>query len=283
MPALAKKMSSPPWSRDRLLDQRLDLLLVARVAIDVGALQIRADHDRALVAEALDGRLADAGPGAGDDGDLADEAAAHSPTPIVAPPSTMIAWPVMKEDAGLARNTAAPAISCGSPIRRSGRRSGHRLQRVGIFPQRFGEIGPHQPRRDAIDPHALGPELRRQIARQLEIGRLGDVVGADHRRAGQPADRRDDDHRPLAALEHFRRGHRNQPVVGDDIIVEDLAELLVADPRHRPVIGVGRGVADQDVDPPERRVGLDRPGACSASLTKCSRRPRSRGPRHAWR
>jgi len=43
--------------------------------------------------------------------------------PIVAPPSTTIAWPVMNALAGEARNTAAPAISSGSPIRPSGVRA----------------------------------------------------------------------------------------------------------------------------------------------------------------
>src|SRR3546814_19974016 len=40
-------------------------------------------------------------------------------------------------------------------------------------------------------------------------------------------------------------------MVGQHVIVEDLAELFVRDARHRAVIGVGRGVADQDVDLPE--------------------------------
>jgi hypothetical protein len=44
----------------------------------------------------------------------------YSPTPTVLPPSTTIAWPVTKVEAGEARKTAAPAISCGSPMRRSG-------------------------------------------------------------------------------------------------------------------------------------------------------------------
>ncbi|MNT16780.1 hypothetical protein D3C72_1518970 [compost metagenome] len=39
---------------------------------------------------------------------------------IVTPPSTTIAWPVMKVLAAEARKQAAPAISIGSPMRRSG-------------------------------------------------------------------------------------------------------------------------------------------------------------------
>ena len=37
-------------------------------------------------------------------------------------------------------------------------------------------------------------------------------------------------------------------MVGEDVVIENLAELFVLDPVHRPVIGVGRGVADEDVD-----------------------------------
>ncbi|MNS70132.1 hypothetical protein D3C72_1034710 [compost metagenome] len=37
-------------------------------------------------------------------------------------------------------------------------------------------------------------------------------------------------------------------MVGDDVVLKDLLELVVGDARHRPSIGVGRGVADQDVD-----------------------------------
>ena len=68
-----------------------------------------------------------------------------------------------------------------------------------------------------------GPDSR-EVARQLHVGRLGDRVGADHARAAQPADRRDDDDRAVLPLLHLRRDHVDQPVVGDDVVVEDLAE-----------------------------------------------------------
>src|SRR5271156_4199368 len=42
---------------------------------------------------------------------------------IVAPPSITMVWPVVKVPALEARNTAAPAISSGSPIRNSGERA----------------------------------------------------------------------------------------------------------------------------------------------------------------
>ena len=49
---------------------------------------------------------------------------------------------------------------------------------------------------------------------------------------------------------------RDQPVVGDDVVVEDLAELVVGDAGQRPVIGIGRGVADQHVDLAEGAIGF---------------------------
>ena len=137
-----------------------------------------------------------------------------------------------------------------------------------ILPERAGEIGPDQPRRDAVDAHLVRPELGGEVARELEVRRLGDVVGADHGRAVEAADRGDDDDRALPALEHLRRDHLDQPVVGDDIVVEDLAELLVADPRHRPVIGVGGGVADEDVDPAELPRGSRRPAPAAPPWTE---------------
>ena len=184
----------------------------------------------------------------------------------------------MKVEAGAARidRGAGDLVRLADPPQRRVARDG--LQRVGILPQRLGEVGLDQPGRDAIDAHALRPEFGGKVARQLEVGGLGDVVGADHGRAGQPADRRDDDDRALAALEHFRRDHRDQPVIGDDIVVEDLAELVVADPRHRAVIGVGRGVADEHVDPAELRPAFRRPGSAAPPSTRCWRRWRSRVP-----
>lgn len=51
---------------------------------------------------------------------------AQLPSPIVVPPSTTRLCPVMKPPARLASNTATPAISSGSPTRRSGVRESRR-------------------------------------------------------------------------------------------------------------------------------------------------------------
>src|SRR3546814_17268718 len=45
-------------------------------------------------------------------------------------------------------------------------------------------------------------------------------------------------------------------MIGEHIIVEDLAKLLVGDARHGAVIGVGSSIADQEVDRPKPLLGL---------------------------
>src|SRR6476619_2015361 len=50
---------------------------------------------------------------------------------VVTPPSTTMVWPVMKVEASEARYATAPAISSGSPIRRSGVVAVRRLRLSG--------------------------------------------------------------------------------------------------------------------------------------------------------
>ena len=48
----------------------------------------------------------------------------------------------------------------------------------------------------------------------------------------------------------------DQPMVGEHVVLENLAELRVRDALHRPVVGIGSRVADQNVDPAESAVRL---------------------------
>ncbi len=130
------------------------------------------------------------------------------------------------------------------------------LQHLFVFPQIFGEIGLDQARCDAVDPDVVTAPLDSQIARQLHVRRLGHVVSADQVVAAQASDRGNDQDRPVLPLDHLRRDHLGQPVVGQDVVVEDLLELFVGYARHRPRIGVGRRIADQDVDLTPFGVGL---------------------------
>ena len=138
------------------------------------------------------------------------------------------------------------------------------LQILRIFPQRTREVGANEARRDAIDAHVVRTELDRKIARELHVRRLGDAISADHRAAAKSSDRRDDDDRAVFAGDHLRRHHGDQPVVGDDVVVEDLAQLIVADGVHRPVVRVRCRIAHQHMNLPEGANGLvDQAGQCS--------------------
>ncbi|MNN28587.1 hypothetical protein D3C81_1421650 [compost metagenome] len=45
-------------------------------------------------------------------------------------------------------------------------------------------------------------------------------------------------------------------MVGNDVVVQHLAKLIVRDAAHRPVVRVGCGIADQHVDLAEGAVGF---------------------------
>src|SRR5581483_5729822 len=65
---------------------------------------------------------------------------------------------------------AGDVVGLADPAERRG------LQRAGqalrILPQRAREIGAHQPGRDAVDRDVARPPLYREVAGELEIGRL---------------------------------------------------------------------------------------------------------------
>ncbi len=157
-------------------------------------------------------------------------------------------WPVMNDPAFEARNTAAPAISSGSLDTAQGRAGGRALERIGILPQRAREVRFHQPRRDAVGANVIRPVFHRDVARELEVRRLGDAIGTDHGRAAQASDGGDDDDGTVFPLLHLRQHHLAEPVVGFHIGAHDLVEGLVGDVHLRAVIGIERRVADQNVD-----------------------------------
>ncbi|KAF4530291.1 hypothetical protein B566_EDAN018433 [Ephemera danica] len=76
-----------------------------------------------------------------------------------------------------------------------------------------------------------GPQREAVLATIRTEGafRLADAVGADHRVGADAGDAGDDGHRAFAPLRHGRQHHLDEPVVAQDVVVQDLAELLVAD------------------------------------------------------
>jgi hypothetical protein len=141
---------------------------------------------------------------------------------------------------------------------------------VRILPQRTcAKSVLDQPRRDAVHPHALWARIHRPgcapicMSAALEI-----AIGADHRRALEAAHRR---RRPSPSRRRVR-----QHLVGATIWISqwfdrtllssDLAELVVADPARRAIIGVGRRVADQMRSPCQTPCAFRRPGCCRRLL-----------------
>ena len=168
----------------------------------------------------------------------------------------MSVWPVMKAPALPASRTARPAMSSGSPMRRSGAVAQALFEILGVVPQRLGEVGLHQAGRDGVHADVVGPVLEREVARELHVGRLGDAVGADHRRAAHAADRRHDDDRAVLLGPHVGQAEIDHPHVGENVVVHHLHEDVVGQLLVRPVVGIGRGVADQHVDRPELLLRL---------------------------
>src|ERR1700744_6625672 len=93
-----------------------------------------------------------------------------------------------------------------------------------------------------------------EVAGELEGSRFRDVISADRRRAAQAADRGDNDDRPLFSLDHLRRNKRNQPVIGDDIVVEIFATCVIRDSAERTEIWIRGRVAYEIIHPAETRI-----------------------------
>src|SRR6185503_8578011 len=78
---------------------------------------------------------------------------------VVTPPSTTVVWPVMNVDASDARYATAPAISSGSPMRRSGVEAVRRLRFSGsshnaLAKSVFTRPGATQLTRTPFGPHS---------------------------------------------------------------------------------------------------------------------------------
>ncbi len=95
-----------------------------------------------------------------------------------------------------------------------------------------------------------------EIACELHVGGFGNRIGAQHGRALEAADRGDDGDRAVLALDHLRHHEADQPVIGDDVVVQNLAKLVIGNSGLRSVIGIRGGVADQRVDLAEHAVGF---------------------------
>ena len=128
---------------------------------------------------------------------------------IVKPPSTTIVWPVIQADASESRNATGPAMSSGSPMRRSGWRSAiagassSKLSRPTV-----GHRREHEPRRHGVDADAVGPDVDGERAHERVDAALGGAVARIARRADARELARDQ-HQRSAAPERAERGARD--------------------------------------------------------------------------
>ena len=86
---------------------------------------------------------------------------------------------------------------------------------------------------------------------------------------------------PSRALDHLGRDEADQPVVGDDVVLEDLAEL-----RRRRCPPSGRSTGFEAALQTRTSIGRAgawsrRPGCAARPSTRCWPESRSRGPRRA--
>ena len=136
------------------------------------------------------------------------------------------------------RARRAPERRSGDPIRRA----------FLVLQQRSRKIRSHEAGRNGVDTDVVRPELNGKIAHELEVGGLGDAIGADHVGADLAPDRRHVDDRAVLPLPHVARDHLREPEVGLHVGRHDLGEGVVRDVRERAVVRVDGGVADDDVD-----------------------------------
>ena len=186
------------------------------------------------------------------------------PQPMVSPPSITSVCPVMNRPAAPERQTTIPATSSTSPKRRSG-------VRVSICALVRGSS------HSALEKSVLITPGARQLIRTLwgpsSTARFRtscmSAAWKSHRsqslpsRAGQQSVETTT-MTPSLALPHVWGHHLYEPVVRNQVVVQNLVELLVADALHRSKIGIGCGVADQKGDraqfgasPVDERLKLD--------------------------
>ena len=174
-------------------------------------------------------------------------------------------WPVAKLPAVDARNTAAPAISSGSPMRCSGSVACGLAIAHRILPQRAREIGPHQARRDAVGTHVLRSPFHRDVARQLHVGGLRDRIQAQTGGTTQAADGGDDDDGSATACGHLRAYHVGQPEIAAHVGAHDPFIGFVGAPAAGPRYGLTAALLTMMSMPPHSAM-VSSTSACSSSL-----------------
>src|SRR5690606_28610151 len=107
------------------------------------------------------------------------------------------------------------------------RAGGGALQNVRVVPQRLGEIGLDEARRDAVHADIVRAIFNGEVAGKLHVSSLGHAIGADDGRAAQAANRGDDGDGAILPLNHLWQDHMGKPVIRLDIGTHDLVEGII--------------------------------------------------------
>ena len=168
-----------------------------------------------------------------------------------------------KRAAGEARNTAAPASSCGSAQRPAGVRFSTQAVNSALRGQRGVHLGAKEPRRDRVDLDVVRRELDREAARQHRDAALAGLVR--HRRRPRQARHQRADVDDLAGAPRLHRRDDGARHVERRVEVgrHQAAPVGVAELDDRRAV-LDAGVVDEDVD---RR----RRDACTAATPAAHR------------
>jgi hypothetical protein len=130
---------------------------------------------------------------------------------------------------------------------------------AALVGQRAGHVGVDETGGDDVGRDAAAAELASDGTGEADQPGLRRRVVHLARRAGQPDDRRDEDHPAGLGLEHAPRGALGDAVGGRQVRVDDPGERLLAHPHEQPVVG-DPGVGHQDLDRAVRGLGLGEGG-----------------------
>ena len=161
---------------------------------------------------------------------------------------------MIHEARSLARNSAALAMSTGSP--EAAERDHLPHARLVRLPQGARHVGLHESRCQRVDP-CRGRQLHGQRAGEVDQGRFGGVVDADRRLHGHPAHRGDVDDRAPRPFAHRALPRELGP--HERTAQVHLPRLVVArevDLHRGTHVRVRGGVVHEDVDATE---ALDAP------------------------
>ncbi len=159
-------------------------------------------------------------------------------------------WPVTYDDAGEARNTAAPVISLGLP---------QRPKAVRCFqPRRDSRVVHHlrvgfrrkKSRSDPIDRDLMRPQLSRERPCQPFQPRLGRGVGSITPRTQRAGNRADiHDAAALSALDHPARGLTRDMKRRDQVRIHQPAHIVQRELEQASAVAYAN-IVDQHVEPP---------------------------------